>query len=179
MNFDAFQGYAGQIYSDLLNFYDSPFFSVIKFVLGVYGIVIIIDIVLLLIKRGVAGNVREAMIGVNIPRELVTKKNKMRARWDKIKGRLKSENESEYKVAIIEADSLIDDLVRGMAYPGENMGERLDSMPEGQIESRQKLREAHEVRNRIIHEENFQVSREYAKDVLKKYEALLEEFEVL
>ncbi|MEK7598192.1 MAG: hypothetical protein AAB487_00470 [Patescibacteria group bacterium] len=179
MNFDSFQGYAGQIYIDSLNFYNSAFFSVIKFILGIYGIVIIVDVVLLLIKRGISGNVREAIIGMNIPQELVTKKKKMKIRWDRIKDRLKSENESEYKVAIIEADSIIDDLVRGMAYPGENMGERLDNMPKGQLESMQKLGEAHEVRNRIIHEENFQVSREHAKEILKKYEAFLEEFEVL
>jgi hypothetical protein len=179
MNFDAFQTYAGQASVDFLKFYNSPFFSVIKFLLGVYAIVIIVDIILLIIKRGLGGNVREAIVGMNIPRELTTKKKKMKTRWNVVRARLKSDNESEYKVAIIEADNIIDDLVRNMTYPGANMGERLNNVPEGQIESLEELKKAHEIRNRIIHEENFQVSREYAKEILKKYEAFLEEFEVL
>ena len=125
------------------------------------------------------GNIRETIVGMNIPRELTTKKNKMRARWDEVVMRLRSANESEYKVAIIEADNIIDDLVRNMGYPGDNMGERMNNIPEGQLESLDELKKAHEIRNRIIHEENFQVSRGYAKEILKKYETFLEEFEVL
>jgi len=179
MNFDAFQTYSDQATVDFLKFYDSPGFFVIKFILGIYAIVIVADIILLLVKRGMGGNIREAIVGMNIPRELTTKKIKMKARWNEVVTRLKSANESEYKVAIIEADNIIDDLIRNMGYPGDNMGERLNNIPEGQLESMEELKRAHEIRNRIIHEENFQVNREYAKEILKKYETFLEEFEVL
>jgi hypothetical protein len=179
MNFDAFQVYVNPMHEELLNFSHSTPFSIIKFLLGIYVAVLFLDIILLLIKRGIGANIRESMTGMNIPAELTTKKKKMRARWEIVKRRLKSANESEYKVAIIEADNIIDELVKNLAFPGENMGERLNNIPEGQIESLNKLKEAHEVRNRIIHEENFQVSLEYAKEILAKYEAFLEEFEVL
>jgi len=179
MNFDSFRAYIGQARLELLNFSNSPLFSIIKFLLEVYAIVIIIDIVLLLIKRGVRTNIREAIVGMNVPRELTTKKKKMKARWNNIRKRLESENESEYKVAIIEADNIIDDLIKTMAYPGESMGERLDGIPEGQIENLEGIKEAHKIRNRIIHETNLQISREYAEEILKKYEAFLGEFEVL
>lgn len=179
MNFDSFRIYASQMNMELQNFSKSPLFSIIKFLLEIYAIVIIIDIILLLIKRGVRTNIREAIVGMNVPRELTTKKKKMKARWEKVRKRLGSENKSEYKVAIIEADNIIDDLIKTMAYPGESMGERLDGIPEGQIESLEGIKEAHKIRNQIIHEENFQVSREYAKEVFSKYEAFLEEFEVL
>lgn len=179
MNPDSFQAYAGQASADFLGFYNSPLFWFVKAILGIYAIVIILDIILLLIQRGLSGNIREAIVGMNIPRELTTKKKQMRAHWSTVRARLKSHNESEYKVAIIEADNIIDDLVKNMNYPGANMGERLNNVPTGQIESLEELKQAHELRNRIIHEENFQVSREYAKEILKKYEAFLEEFEVL
>ena len=64
MNFDAFQTYSGQAAVDFSNFYNSPFASVIKFILGVYAIVIVADIVLLIIQRGLSGNVREAIVGM-------------------------------------------------------------------------------------------------------------------
>jgi len=179
MNFDSSSTYLGQAVAEFVDFYNSPFFSAIKFLLGIYAIVIIVDIVLLLILRGMGGNLRETLVGMNIPRELTTKKKKMRMRWEVVRSRLKSRNESDYKVAIIEADNIIDVLIAGMAYPGENMGERLNNIPERQFESLNELKAAHEIRNRIIHEENFQVSREYAKEILKRYESFLEEFEVL
>jgi hypothetical protein len=92
---------------------------------------------------------------------------------------LESENESEYKVAIIEADTIIDDLITRMGYKGSNMSERLANIPEGQLAELGEMKEAHEIRNRIIHEENFKVDRDFAKGVLKKYEHLLHHFEVL
>jgi hypothetical protein len=179
MNFESFQTYAGQASVDILKFYNSPAFSVVKFMLGIYAVVIILDLILLLASRGVTANIRQTIFGMDVPKELTIRKEKLREQWAGVRERLGSYNESEYKVAIIEADNLIDELVAGMTYPGENMGERLDAVPPGQIESLQKLKEAHEIRNRIIHEENFQVSREDAKEVLAKYEAFLKEFDVL
>jgi hypothetical protein len=164
---------------DAKSFYNSPGFFVIKLFLGIYIIVLFIDIVLLLVSRDVRGNIREALSGMNIPAELTGKKKKMRERWKLIRKRLGSDNESEYKVAIIEADNIIDEMIMKMKFTGENMGERLGNIPPGQIESLDKLKEAHDVRNRIIHEANFQVNRAYAEEIMKKYEAFLEEFEVL
>jgi len=66
-----------------------------------------------------------------------------------------------------------------MGYKGANMGERLANIPPGQLSELPAMKEAHEIRNRVIHEEDFQVDKELAKDVLSKYEHLLREFQVL
>lgn len=164
---------------EILIFYHSAAFLVIKYLIGVYVLVVFTDIILLLFQRGLSGNVRQILYGMDLPPEITTKKIKMKARWDKIRKRLESGNEADYKVAIIEADGAIDDLIRRMGYKGENMIERVENIPAGQLDKIDEIKEAHKVRNRIIHEEKFTVSRETAEEVFAKYEHFLRHFEVL
>jgi len=180
MNFNSFENFLDVFIQGLLAFYNSPFFLVVKILLGIYTIILFVDIILLIIQRNAVSNVREGFtIGMNIPPELTTKRKKLKTKWLKIKGKLASQNEAEYKVAIIEADDLIGDLIRRLGFAGENMGERLDNIPLGQLDNVSDLQAAHQTRNRIIHEENFQLSREEALKTLELYEKFLDYFEVL
>lgn len=164
---------------DILNFYHSTTFLVLKYIIGIYVLVVFVDLVLMLVQRGIGGNMRQILYGMDLPPEITTKKGKMKARWDKIKKRLDSGNEAEYKVAVIEADSAIDDLIRRMGYKGENMLERINNIPVGQLDKTDEIKEAHEVRNRIVHEEKFRLSRKTAEETFAKYEHFLRHFEVL
>ncbi|MFA6974140.1 MAG: hypothetical protein WC238_05410 [Parcubacteria group bacterium] len=164
---------------ELVNFYHSSGFLVVKFLVGIYVLIVFIDLVLLVVQRGVGANIRQMRYGMNIPSELVSKKSKMKARWDKVKKRLEVGSEAECKVAIIEADDIIDDLIARMGYKGNNMAERLANIPDGQLNELGEIKEAHEIRNRVIHEEDLVVDKEFAQDVLRKYEHLLRHFEVL
>jgi ABC-type lipoprotein release transport system permease subunit len=163
----------------IVEIYNSFFFSVVKFILAIYAIVIFVNIVLLLIQRGLSGDIKDTIYGMNLPAELVSKKKVLREKWKRIRGKLEIDNESAWKVAIIEADNLIDDLLKRMGYAGENFGERLAGINPGQIENVEDLKKAHETRNRIIHEENFKLEKEQAEEVLGYYEDFLKYFEVL
>ncbi len=157
-------------------FYASLTFSVIKLFLEVYVIVMFIDLGLLLKQRGIMTDMRDTLVGMNIPSELAYNKGKLRVKWAKVKKKLDSKNESDYKVAIIEADKIIDDLIARMNYKGENMTERLDNITPGQIENVEDLRKAHEIRNRIIHDENFVLTEEEARKTFDYYEDFLRFF---
>src|SRR5665647_111943 len=151
------------------DFYHSSFFLFIKILIGLYVLIVFYDIVLLIIQRGFASNLRELKFGIDMPPELAGDRKKTKERWETIYKRLDSENESEYKVAIIEADKMIDELIEKLGYGGENMAERLDNIPDEQLESINEIREAHQIRNRIIHEDDFVVDRDMAEDVMDKY----------
>lgn len=158
---------------------NSAVFFVIKVMLGIYVAVLLADLILLLIQRGLGNVFREGFaIGMNVPPELTTRKKKTKLRWEAIKKRLENQEEKEFKIAIIEADEMIGDLVKRMGYPGENLGEVFKSIPEAQIESIAKVSKAHEIRNRIVHDENFPISLELARETLGYYEEFLDEFEV-
>lgn len=157
-------------------FYHSAFFSVIKFIAGIYAAVLFVDIVLIVILRGVGYDVRIMLKGMDMP---AVSKSKMQKKWAKIKERLKSGNPSQYKVAILEADIVIDKVLSDMRYPGENLTERLEKIKPAQLPGYEDLKNAHEIRNRIIHEADFSVDREKAKEIIEVYEKLLENFELL
>lgn len=164
---------------ELLAFYHSSGFVFLKILIGIYVLVVLYDIVLMVVQRGVGANWRQMKYGVDMPKELMAKNKKMKLRWDNIRKRLEGENPAEYKVAIIEADTLIDDLIKRMGYKGDNMAERIANIPEGHLDQLGEIKEAHEIRNRVIHEDDFVVEKDFAQDVLRKYEHLLRHFQVL
>lgn len=169
----------GIIYELLKSFYHSGTFLVIKILLGLYLALLFTNIVLLLFQRGLSENYRRGTLGMDFPVELTRKKNKTKKKWEEIKNLLKSGNQSLYKVAIIEGDNLIDEYIRKMGYGGSTIGERLENILPGQIENIDELKEAHKVRNRIIHEENFQLTKAEAEEVLSKYGHFLDDHNVL
>ena len=163
----------------ILAIYNSAFFAVVEFLLGIYAVVLLADIILMLIQRGVSGDMRDTKLGMDVPPEMINKKSKLLKKWNKITANIKSDNESLWKVAIIEADNIIDDLIARMKYPGANMSERLDGINPGQIENIEELKRAHEMRNRIIHEEDFKLDKKQAEEAISYYENFLRYFEVL
>jgi len=174
---DSLQILIPGLYDDMVSFYHSSFFVFVKFFLAIYLAVLFIDVILLLIKKSVSGSFRQGAYGVNIPRDLITKKNKTKAKWEKIKERLRNNREEEYKLAIIEADNLIDGIIKKMHFSGENFGERLNNIPENRLDNIGELKEAHAVANRIILDEKFEVTKEIAEEVLGKYDHFLTFYE--
>lgn len=166
-------------YKDFIAFYHSGIFSVIKFLAGIYAIIVFVDIILLLIHAGLGGSLRSTWTGMDIPREFTTKKKQARKTWQDIRNKLESANETDYKVAVIEADAFIDDLVSRMGYAGDNFGERLANIPINHIVNIEGMKQAHEVRNRIIHDENFALSKEDAEIALGQFEELLKSYQVI
>lgn len=165
-----------QILALVLKFYQSSFFLGIKFLLAVYAAVLFVDITLLLILRGLGSNIRTALKGMDIP---TIPKGKLRKKWDKIKIRLESENPSQYKVAIIEADKVVDGILGGIGYKGKDMLEKLEKVKPDHIENLDNLHRAHQIRNQIIHEKDFNVSRKLAGEIIKIYEDFLRSLEFI
>lgn len=161
-------------------FYNSFFFSVVKFFIGIYVIVLVVDLILLLMQRSLGSDFRETVLGINIPRELASKggKKKLAKKWNLIRARLDTGQDAQYKVAIIEADNVIDDLVKRMGYDGKNMAERLDNIPSGQLDHIEELKKAHEIRNIIIQDDNFILDKKSAEEVMALYEEFLKYFDV-
>lgn len=108
-----------------------------------------------------------------------TSQSAMRKKWTKIKKRLESGNVSQYKVAILEADVMIDKVLSDMSYPGKNLTERLEKINPAQLPNYEELKNAHQIRNRVIHEAGFSVDRKEAEEIVAVYENLLKNLELL
>lgn len=100
-------------------------------------------------------------------------------RWEKILEKLKNGDEANLKLAIIEADTLLDDIFKRMGLPGKNMDERLGQVTQAEIKNVDKIWEAHKIRDRIVGNSNIKVSFEEAERAVGDIEAALKELEYL
>ena len=96
--------------------------------------------------------------------------------WENVLKLMDSENPSDWKLAIIEADSLLDRLVQKMGYPGNNLGERLKAVEPSDFKTLQSAWEAHKIRNAIAHSQGYQLSKREAGRVIAHFEAVFKEF---
>lgn len=102
-----------------------------------------------------------------------------RARWEEILRHMDSAKEAEWKFAIIEADKLIDLVLKRVGFFGDTLGERLTNIQPGQLENLQNLWDAHKVRNRIAHEVDYFLRYSEAKQAISYYEAALQELSAI
>ena len=116
-------------------------------------------------------------------RELTTFKpfavHKIAKPWQKISARLDTGMESEYKLAVIETDTILDDILKRMGYAGDSLGERLKSVTPEIIPNVTDLIEAHKIRNNIVHDPDYKLSLEEAKKAIRIYETTLSELQAI
>ena len=105
---------------------------------------------------------------------------KRRERWDEIKRHMESPNPIEWKMAIIEADSLMDEIIKGIGYKGQGLGERLKEIEPSDFDNLQNVWDAHKLRNRLAHDPGrVDLNKSVADSTIKKYEDALKELKYL
>jgi len=102
-------------------------------------------------------------------RELIHKK------WSKLLERIRSGDERDLRLAIIEADSLVDEVLKEHGHPGNDMGERMKSIHPDEFKNINELWEAHKIRNRLAHEADFHLPIPEYKKIIEIYHGVLEE----
>ena len=102
---------------------------------------------------------------------------KVREMWEEIE-RQADESLMGAKLAVIEADKLLDNVMRSMAFPGEKMAERL-KIASYKYPHLKDVWPAHKLRNQLVHDSSFQLSQKRAKRALKDFEKALKTLNVL
>jgi hypothetical protein len=98
-------------------------------------------------------------------------------KWEIVLDYISSKNESDWRLAIIEADNILDEVIENQGYPGVNLGERLKNAGEGAFQTYQDAWEAHRMRNRIAHEgSDFTIVYRDARRAISQYENVFREF---
>ncbi len=98
-------------------------------------------------------------------------------RWKKVVDHVNSENQNDWKQAIIDADVMLDQLVTKLGYQGESLGEKLKRTVRGDFKSRDQAWDAHMVRNRIAHDgADYELNQLEARRVIGLYRQVFEEF---
>lgn len=102
------------------------------------------------------------------------------SKWRMVLKHMNSQNPSDWKLALIEADTILDALVERSGFPGATLGERLKNADRGVFRTLDYAWEAHKVRNRIAHEgSDFVLTERDAKKAIAQYEEVFKEFEYI
>ncbi len=91
-----------------------------------------------------------------------------------IEQQLKKDEPSTYQISVLNADKLVDQVLRDCGYKGETMGERLRSSVE-KYSDRNGIWTAHKLRNRIAHEPDIAVTYDEARYALKSFRRALKD----
>ena len=98
-------------------------------------------------------------------------------RWEVILEHIESENPNDWRLAILEADIVLGEMLEKMGYRGESIGEQLKGVEKSDFTTIDDAWEAHKVRNLIAHEgANFLLSDREAKRVIGLYKNVFQEF---
>lgn len=96
--------------------------------------------------------------------------------WERVQKLFVSESPSDWKIAILEADIMLDDMVRRMGYAGDTLGECLKQIERSDFTTLDLAWEAHNFRNKIAHEPDSSISRRDVNRVIGLFEKVFREF---
>ena len=111
-------------------------------------------------------------------REYDLDKSGIKKRWQEIESMLDRPGEMNYKLAVMEADKILDYVLKSMSMSGKDMGERIRfaSFKYGRL---RKVWWAHVLRNQLVHEATFALNHTMAKKAIKTFRRALEELGAL
>jgi hypothetical protein len=106
--------------------------------------------------------------------------SKGNARWERVIDLMKSPEESNWRLAIIEADSLLEELLNNQGYIGDTVGEKLKSANPQQFSTLDVAWRAHKVRNAVAHlGAAYPLTEREARATIDYYARVFEEFGII
>ena len=95
----------------------------------------------------------------------------MSKKWDRIRKRIKSGLEPDYKLAIIDADDLLLQVLDERGYEGKDFAETVNLAGNLMVPILNDVLSAHETRNSIVYDPDFKLSADQAQKILSIYES--------
>lgn len=153
---------------------ESGAFGIIKLILTIVSLILGIMFITVIIKLSSLTGSRSSIAKEIMPPQ-PAEGGASNARWAEVLKHINSNREAEWKFAVIEADKLIDEILKKAGFPGETLGERLMGIERGQLATLDGLWEAHKTRNKIAHDPNYFMRYAEAKKAVELYEKTLKE----
>jgi len=95
-------------------------------------------------------------------------------KWQQIQELVGIAKPSALRQAVIEADKLLDYVLKGKKFRGETLGERLKAAREA-FSDNDGVWYAHKLRNRLVHEAEYEAMAYELRDALKHFERALKD----
>ncbi len=151
--------------------------AVLKSVSAVVSALLFLGIITVIVKTGMIASKVESL--AHVFRQSSFPKTKIIKNWALVTRRLQSYDEASFKLALIEADKIFDDLLKRIGYAGETMAERLKRINTAQISNIDSIWQAHKLRNQLVHNPDFHLTHGQVREAVEAYESAMKELEIL
>ncbi len=153
----------------------SYLFRGFKFMLAFYLILMVVTIGLMLYGLVKANYWKVLMSGSELP----SAKGRMQASWERSIERLESDEPNKWKAAILELSGMLNEVLGIIGYEGNLLGEKLEQIKSYQLDNIRDVVEANKVKNLIVQDENFEITKEEAKRIAEVFARALRLLEAI
>ena len=102
---------------------------------------------------------------------------KSQLRWNRVREQAGSDSEQSHRLAILEADIMLNELLDVLGYKGETMADKMRGVDRINFNTIDLAWEAHKIRNKIAHQGAIHsISAREARRVVALYERVFKEF---
>ena len=170
---DNFLAQALQLGNEGYSFW-TEYLPMIKIFSAIFSLVCLGAIIYLVLRMNLLRDIKKKVVETYSWSD-VSEQRVIKA-WKEIEERIKTGKEAELKLAIIEADRVLDEVLKVAGYKGETMAERMEQVTPAQLANIEKVWRAHKIRNRIVHESDYKISQQEVLEVLDAYKKAFQEF---
>lgn len=104
---------------------------------------------------------------------------RMAGKWNKVITRLETGNEGEYKLAVIEADGMLNEVLTRLGFHGETISDKLAGLTPAIVPNLPEVEEAHQIRNNVVQDPDYILSLSEARRVLGIYETAFRNLDLI
>ena len=161
---------------------DSILYSTPFIVIQVFSFVLTIALFIFYIHlmfRGEIVQFRSALYKEALTKAPAVSRRRATSHWGKIQKRMASDDEAQWKVALIEADTMLGNLLIVLGFSGADMAERMQNLKPGQIPYFDEAWRVHKVRNFIVQDPSYSIQKETAEKAIEIYKKIFEEFKII
>lgn len=90
---------------------------------------------------------------------------------------MESPAESERKLAIIEADDFLNEILEMRGYKGTKLEERISQVEDIQLPNIKEILDAHKIRNALVYQPDYRLEPDKTKKLLEIYEKAIKKIE--
>jgi hypothetical protein len=105
--------------------------------------------------------------------------DKQAKNWKRIIKKLDSGLESEYKLAVIESDIMLEEVLKRIGHIEETIEEKVNATTSTELGNIEEVKRARKVRNDIVYDPDYSLSLDKAKETLKVYEEAFRNLNVI
>jgi len=173
---------SGTAFFDTLSYYLIKFFA--NWIVFAVLISIVLIVLIILVSFSYVKNKRDLLIMYSVREAKDTGEKNIEImqnpKWLQVQKHMDSENPSDWKLAILEADIMLAEMLDKFGLPGESIADKLKVVEKSDFNTIEQAWEGHKIRNAIAHEgSEFTISQREAKRVISLFKQVFDEFKLI